>query len=137
MAVADEAAGWAEALRRIEACRETWGEGLGLGGLQVKRVPGGGYGLGGLRRLSHGADAEARNEPYFGLFEEDDKRCNAREHPDVQERLAWFDPARVDASGRIAFALLPQGLLRTVMAAVGERAGRAGTYWRDGFAFYD
>jgi internalin A len=23
------------------------------------------------------------------------------------------------------------------MAAVGERAGRAGTYWRDGFAFYD
>ena len=44
-----------------------------------------------------------------------------REHPDVQERFTWFDPARVDASGKIAFALLPQGLLRTIMAGVGKQ----------------
>ena len=39
MTVADEAAGWAEAQRRIEACRETRGEELDLGGLQLTRVP--------------------------------------------------------------------------------------------------
>ena len=39
MTVADEAAGWAEALRRIAACRAARADTLDLGGLQLTRVP--------------------------------------------------------------------------------------------------
>jgi len=39
MTVADEAAGWAEAQRRIEACHKNRGEELDLGGLRLTRVP--------------------------------------------------------------------------------------------------
>ena len=60
-----------------------------------------------------------------------------REDAEIVERLSQYDPARNDAWGRITFALLPQGLLRAIMSHVGEHAGRAATYWRDGFAFYD
>src|SRR5262245_8999306 len=60
MTVADEAAGWAEAQRRIEACRETRAEELDLGGLRLTRVPEEVYELRWLRRLYLGAGAEAR-----------------------------------------------------------------------------
>ena len=39
MAVADEAEGWAEAQRRIAACRETRSESLDLSDLGLTRVP--------------------------------------------------------------------------------------------------
>ena len=39
MAVADEAEGWAEAQRRIAACRETRSESLDLSNLGLTRVP--------------------------------------------------------------------------------------------------
>ena len=77
MAVADEAEGWAEAQRRIAVCRETQADTLDLGGLRLTRVPEELYELGWLRRLYLGADAEGREERYFGLSGEDQKRCNA------------------------------------------------------------
>jgi internalin A len=78
MTVADEAAGRAEAQRRIAACRETRGEDLDLGGLQLTRVPEEVYELRWLRRLYLGADPEARNDRDFGGYDENDrKRCNA------------------------------------------------------------
>ncbi len=60
-----------------------------------------------------------------------------RTDPSVQAALAAFPSETAAATGAITFALLPHGLLRTVMAAIGDKAGRAGTYWRDGFSFYD
>ena len=42
MTVADEAEGWAEALRQIAACRKARAETLDLGGLRATRVPEGG-----------------------------------------------------------------------------------------------
>jgi len=77
MAVASEAEGWAEALRRIEACRVARAEELDLGGLRLTRVPDEVCELVWLRRLYLGADAEGRKQPYFGYSSEDKKRCNA------------------------------------------------------------
>jgi internalin A len=60
-----------------------------------------------------------------------------RDDPAVQASIGGLDPGDAKATGKITFTLLPRGLLRTVMATVGEKAGRAGVYWRDGFSFFD
>ena len=52
MAVADEAEGWAEAQRRIAACRETRSESLDLSELGLTRVPEEVMELGWLRQLN-------------------------------------------------------------------------------------
>ena len=114
MAVADEAEGWAEAQRRIAVCRETRADTLDLGGLRLTRVPGELYELGWLRRLYLGADAEAREQPYFnGYSEEGKKRCNA---------LSALPPALCEALVRVelldlAYNGLP-GLPKEVAALV-------------------
>lgn len=43
----------------------------------------------------------------------------------------------VEAQGRRHYPFLSHGLLRTLMAKVGAKAGIAADYWRDGFTFFD
>ena len=44
---------------------------------------------------------------------------------------------RADGQGARRYPFLPQGLMRTLMAEVGAKAGIYADYWRDGFMFYD
>jgi internalin A len=61
-----------------------------------------------------------------------------RGDPLVQRALEerWED-RRADAEARLTYELLPPGLMRTLISDIGEMAGVAAEYWRDGFYFYD
>ena len=61
----------------------------------------------------------------------------ARDDPAIQEQLRqkWDD--RCDAEATLTFELLPPGLMRSLISRIGEQAGLAAEYWRDGFYFYD
>ena len=37
----------------------------------------------------------------------------------------------------LTFELLPPGLMRALIARIGDKAGLAAEYWRDGLCFYD
>jgi hypothetical protein len=81
--VASEAEGWAEALRRIAACRTAQAEELDLGGLQLTLLDGELLAalcqLGWLRRLFLGPSAEARETPLLASVDgkKTSKVCNA------------------------------------------------------------
>jgi internalin A len=55
---------------------------------------------------------------------------------DVERRLEWDDGAPTFRQS-VPFDLLPPGLLRTIMAEIGEEAGVAATYWDNGLYFYE
>jgi internalin A len=58
----------------------------------------------------------------------------------IQDRLmeVWDDSEQAPTERAVfRYDLLPPGLLRDLMGAIGERAGVAALYWRDGFSFYD
>ncbi len=61
----------------------------------------------------------------------------ARDDPAIAEQLRqkWDD--RCDAEATLTFELLPPGLMRSLISKIGEEAGLAAEYWRDGFYFYD
>ena len=61
----------------------------------------------------------------------------ARDDPAIQEQLRqkWDD--RCDAEATLTYDLLPPGLMRSLISRIGEKAGLAAEYWRDGFYFYD
>ncbi len=49
--------------------------------------------------------------------------------------LKWDD--RCDAEDTVTLETAPHELMRTLIATIGEKAGLAGVYWREGFYFYD
>jgi internalin A len=51
-------------------------------------------------------------------------------------KLVW-DEAKADAEAVLTFALLPPGLMRALIARIGNEAGLAAEYWLDGLCFYD
>ena len=53
----------------------------------------------------------------------------------VQLRQKWDDWCNAEAT--LTYELLPPGLMRTLISKIGEEAGFAAEYWRDGFYFYD
>ena len=61
----------------------------------------------------------------------------ARDDPaiEVQLRQKWDD--RCDTEATLTYELLPPGLMRSLISRIGEQAGLAAEYWRDGFYFYD
>ncbi len=61
----------------------------------------------------------------------------ARDDPAIAEQLhqKWDD--RCDAEATLTYELLPPGLMRSLISRIGEEAGLAAEYWRDGFYFYD
>jgi internalin A len=61
----------------------------------------------------------------------------ARDDPAIAEQLRqkWDD--RCDAEATLPYELLPPGLMRSLISRIGEQAGLAAEYWRDGFYFYD
>ena len=61
----------------------------------------------------------------------------ARDDPAIAEQLRqkWDD--RCDAEATLKYDSLPSGLMRSLISKVGEKAGLAAEYWRDGFYFYD
>lgn len=61
----------------------------------------------------------------------------ARDDPAIAEQLRqkWDDCC--DAEATLTFELLPPGLMRSLISRIGQRAGLAAEYWRDGFYFYD
>ena len=61
----------------------------------------------------------------------------ASDDPAIQEELRqkWDD--RCDAEATLTYDLLPPGLMRSLISRIGEQAGLAAEYWRDGFYFYD
>ena len=61
----------------------------------------------------------------------------ARDDPAIEEQLRqkWDD--RCDAKATLTYDLLPPGLMRSLISRIGEQAGLAAEYWRDGFYFYD
>ena len=61
----------------------------------------------------------------------------ASDDPAIQEQLRqkWDD--RCDAEATLTYDLLPPGLMRSLISRIGEQAGLAAEYWRDGFYFYD
>ena len=62
----------------------------------------------------------------------------ARSDDETQTRLKlMWDEANPDAEAVLAFALLPPGLMRALIARIGSDAGLAAEYWRDGVCFYD
>ncbi len=60
-----------------------------------------------------------------------------RDDPAIAEQLRqkWDDGC--DAEATLKYELLPPGLMRSLISKVGELAGLAAEYWRDGFYFYD
>ena len=60
-----------------------------------------------------------------------------RDDPEIAEALRerWGD--HFDADRTLRYELLPPGLMRSLIAKIGEVAGLAAVYWRDGFYFYD
>ena len=61
----------------------------------------------------------------------------ARDDPAIQEQLRQKWDERCDAETTLTFELLPPGLMRSLISKIGEEAGLAAEYWRDGFYFYD
>ena len=61
----------------------------------------------------------------------------ARDDPAIQEQLRQKWDERCDAEATLTFELLPPGLMRSLISRIGEQAGLAAEYWRDGFYFYD
>jgi internalin A len=62
----------------------------------------------------------------------------ARFDDETQKRLKLvWDEASPDAEAVLTFALLPPGLMRALIARIGNDAGLAAEYWRDGVCFYD
>jgi internalin A len=61
----------------------------------------------------------------------------AREDPAIAEQLRQKWDEGCDAEATLSFELLPPGLMRSLICKVGEQAGLAADYWRDGFYFYD
>jgi internalin A len=61
----------------------------------------------------------------------------ARDDPAIAEQLRQKWDERCDAEATLTFELLPPGLMRSLISKVGEQAGLAAEYWRDGFYFYD
>ena len=57
--------------------------------------------------------------------------------PAIEEQLRqkWDD--RCDAEATLTYELLPPGLMRSLICRIGQQAGLAAEYWRDGFYFYD
>jgi internalin A len=53
----------------------------------------------------------------------------------VELRQKW--DARCDAEARLHYDLLPPGLMRALTSKIGNEAGLAATYWRNGFYLYD
>jgi internalin A len=49
-------------------------------------------------------------------------------------KLVWDE---ADAEAVLTFALLPPGLMRALIARIGNEAGLAAEYWQDGLCFYD
>ncbi len=47
-----------------------------------------------------------------------------------QLRQKWDD--RWDAEATLKYKLLPPGLMRSLISTIGEKAGLAAEYWRDG-----
>jgi internalin A len=62
----------------------------------------------------------------------------ARSDDETQKRLKLvWDEATPDAKAVLTFTLLPPGLMRALIARIGNDAGLAAEYWRDGVCFYD
>ncbi|MCW2309512.1 leucine-rich repeat domain-containing protein, partial [Rhodobium gokarnense] len=83
-----EQGGLEEALRRIALCRDEHAEELDLGGLALESLPDALLEalqqLCWVKRLYLGLSEAARRKPYFALYEEDKKSCNAlRALPDA------------------------------------------------------
>ncbi|MEO1609771.1 MAG: COR domain-containing protein [Pseudomonadota bacterium] len=49
----------------------------------------------------------------------------------------WDDSDQATERAAFTYALLPPGLMRSLMAKIGEDAGTRADYWQDGFYFYD
>ncbi len=61
-----------------------------------------------------------------------------RMHPAIDADLAqMWDKALATETAELDYDLLPPGLLRTFMAKIGNGAGLAGKYWREGCYFFD
>jgi internalin A len=58
------------------------------------------------------------------------------DEPQKRLKLVW-DEASPDAEAVLTFALLPPSLMRALIARIGNDAGLAAEYWRDGVCFYD
>jgi internalin A len=60
-----------------------------------------------------------------------------RDAPEIAAQLhqKWDDGC--DAEAMLTYDLLPPGLMRALTSKIGEEAGLAAEYWRDGFYFYD
>jgi internalin A len=54
----------------------------------------------------------------------------------IANRIDWDDGEKTKEAV-FPYDLLPPGLLRSIMAEIGEPAGVAATYWQDGFSFYE
>lgn len=48
-----------------------------------------------------------------------------------------WDDKLVEEQATFSYELLPPGLLRSLMAEIGKKAGLRADYWQDGFYFYD
>jgi internalin A len=112
--IASEEEGRAEALRRIAACRETRGDELDLGGLQLTTIDGALLEalcqLGWLRRLFLGAGAEVRGRNLVFLPEEEkSKVCNT---------IGALPSALFDALTRLAQLDLSHNSLNCLPASI-------------------
>ena len=60
-----------------------------------------------------------------------------RDAPEIalELRQKWDDGCDTEAT--LAYDLLPPGLMRSLISKIGDEAGLAAEYWRDGFYFYD
>ena len=61
----------------------------------------------------------------------------ARDDPAIEEQLRQKWDERCDAKATLPYELLPPGLMRSLISRIGQQAGLAAEYWRDGFYFYD
>jgi internalin A len=60
-----------------------------------------------------------------------------RDDPEIAAQLIQKWDGRADAEAALSYELLPPGLMRSLISKVGEEAGLAAEYWRDGVLFYD
>jgi internalin A len=79
-------------------------------------------------------DVERGIEPIFVAPDLLPQRKESEVERALRER---WDGGDVAAEETLTYELLPPGLMRTVIARIGEKAGAAGEYWRDGFYIYD
>ena len=61
----------------------------------------------------------------------------ARDDLAIQEQLRQKWDKHCNAEATLTYELLPPGLMRSLICRIGEQAGLAAEYWRDGFYFYD